>query len=67
MCETHIHGDTGIAGIGWCRGPTACPLIGPLDSYDQDEVGAHLGGSSTPSDGLKLNPGSKLRRDLQEW
>ena len=53
-CETHTHGT----GIGWCRGPTACPLIGPLDTYKEDQ------GNITG--GIKLNPGSQNRRDLDE-
>ena len=31
MCETHVHGDPGVGGIGWCQGVSACPSVGPLD------------------------------------
>ena len=59
VCEINSYNDPGTNGIGWCRGPDACPLIGPLDSYDEDH--------DDPSKGLKLNPGSTHRRDLEEW
>ena len=36
VCEGQIHDDPGLRGIGWCRGPTACPLLGPLDRPDAD-------------------------------
>ena len=38
--------------VGWCKGPDACPVVGPLDHFD--------------ANGLKLNPGSHDRRDVKE-
>ena len=55
VCETNKHGGSDI---GWCRGPDACPLIGPLDTYKEDQ--------SNVTAGIKLNPGSQNRRDLNE-
>jgi len=34
-------------------------LIGPLDEYKEDH--------EDPGKGLKWNPGSRNRRDLDEW
>ena len=59
VCEKHVHGAEGLEGIGWCRGPDACPLTGPLDSYEEDH--------EDPGKGLKWNKGSRNRRDLDEW
>lgn len=59
MCELQVVGGAGASAVGWCRGPDACPLIGPLDSYKENP--------ENPADGLKLNPGSTHRRDLKEW
>ena len=39
--------------IGWCKGPDACPLVGPLDTFN--------------SSGVKLNPVSYDKRDLRKW
>lgn len=50
------YGGEGTEAIGWCRGPTACPLVGPLDTYIPD-----------PSETLRLNPGSQHRIDVEEW
>lgn len=50
------YGADGVTGIGWCRGPSACALVGPLDSYDPAAV-----------DPLTLNPGSQHRIDVEEW
>merc|ERR1719453_930118 len=55
VCEFMSYGADGVAGIGWCRGPTACPLVGPLDKYDPNSRQA------------KLNPGSQPRTDIEEW
>ena len=59
MCELHVYNNAGNIGIGWCRGATACPHVGPLDSYEEDY--------EDPSVGLKLNPGGSHKRDLDEW
>ena len=36
LCEKHIYNDPSLSGIGWCRGPDACPMMGPLDRYEED-------------------------------
>ena len=59
MCELHVYNNAGNIGIGWCRGATACPHVGALDSYEEDY--------EDPSVGLKLNPGGSHKRDLDEW
>ena len=56
LCEVNAFGKPGNEGIGWCRGPDACPLVGPLDSYDPERKQV-----------LKLNPGSQHRIDIEEW
>ena len=62
-CEKHVHGHPGTQGIGWCRGPSACPLLGPLDSYKEQQQ-SH---PENPDDGIKWNRGTPRRRDLDEW
>ena len=54
VCEFMAYGGEGVSAIGWCRGPTACPLRGPLDKKGKDGE-------------IKYNPGSKKRYDVEEW
>jgi hypothetical protein len=61
-CELQNVGANGVKSIGWCRGPTACPLTGPLDTYKEQ----HVSHPANPDDGLKWNKGTHNRRDLDE-
>ena len=62
-CEVNNYGHQDTKGIGWCRGPDACPLVGPLDEYKEVQSSHH----ENPDDGLKWNKGTHNRRDLDEW
>ena len=33
VCEFMSYGNEGTSGIGWCRGPSACPLVAPSHSH----------------------------------
>ena len=54
LCELMSYGAEGVAGIGWCRGPTACAYDGPLDKKGKDGK-------------IKYNPGSNQGMDVEEW